>query len=98
MRRSAPRPVGGAVESLAGRLEPQTPLAAVQRAWPGAVGDAIAAEARPTAEREGVVTVTCRAAVWAHELDLMGPDLIERLNGALGTPAVRALRCVATGG
>jgi predicted nucleic acid-binding Zn ribbon protein len=39
--------------------------------------------------------VACDAAVWAHELDLMGPELVERLNAALGAPRVRALRCQA---
>ena len=49
-----------------------------------AAGPAIAAAARPTAERDGVLTVTCEAAVWAQELELMGCELIERLNAALG--------------
>jgi predicted nucleic acid-binding Zn ribbon protein len=68
-------------------------LAAVQRAWPEAVGDLIAAEARPAAERGGVVTVTCSSSVWAHELDLMSPVLIERLNETLEGPVVTRLRC-----
>ena len=37
--------------------------------------------------------MTCSSAVWAQELDLMGPELVERLNDALGVPAVRSLRC-----
>jgi predicted nucleic acid-binding Zn ribbon protein len=97
VRRPAPRPLGLAVEALAAGLEPATPLGAVQRVWPAVVGDAIALEARPTAERGGVVTVSCRAAVWAQELDLMAPDVIERLNGTAAGPLVRSLRCVATG-
>jgi predicted nucleic acid-binding Zn ribbon protein len=79
------------------RLEPATPLATVQRAWPEAVGAAVAREAQPVSERAGVVTVACRSAVWAQELDLMAPDVIERLNGAAGGALVRSLRCVATG-
>jgi predicted nucleic acid-binding Zn ribbon protein len=98
MRRSAPRPLATAVGALADALEPATVLASIQRAWPAVVGESIAAEARPTAERDGVVTVSCRAAVWAQELDLMGPELVGRLNAALGDGAVRALRCVATPG
>jgi predicted nucleic acid-binding Zn ribbon protein len=39
--------------------------------------------------------VTCTSSVWAQELDLMGPELTERINAALGTDAVRALRCSA---
>src|SRR5919206_267664 len=81
---------------LAERLAPHTLLAAVQRAWPDAVGDGVAAQAEPTAERDGVVTVTCSSAVWAQELDLMAPDLVARLNTALGAESVRALRCRAT--
>jgi predicted nucleic acid-binding Zn ribbon protein len=84
------------VEALAADLEPATALGAIQRVWPAVVGAAIAAEARPTSERAGVVTVSCRAAVWAQELDLMGPELVARINAALGDDPVRSLRCVAT--
>ena len=83
---------------LRAQLEPATPLASVQRVWPQIAGQVIAAEARPTAEGKGVVTVSCASAVWAQELDLMGGELVERLNAALGAPVVRSLRCVATPG
>jgi predicted nucleic acid-binding Zn ribbon protein len=49
--------------------------------------------AQPTAERAGVLTLTCAAAVWAQELTLMSSQLIERLNSALGEELVRELRC-----
>jgi predicted nucleic acid-binding Zn ribbon protein len=94
-RRPAPRPVGGAVAALADRIAPQTLLAEVQRVWPAAAGDAIAARATPTGERGGVLVVSCEAAVWAQELDLMGPELVARLNAALGGERVTALRCQA---
>ena len=89
-------PVAGAVEALAARLEPLTPLASIQRAWPEAVGPAVAAECEPVAERAGAVTVACRSAVWAQELTLMGPDLVARLNAVLGSSRVVELRCRAT--
>ena len=47
----------------------------------------------PTAERDGVLTVTCQAAVWAQELDLMATELIARLNAALASDSIRELRC-----
>jgi predicted nucleic acid-binding Zn ribbon protein len=93
MRRREPRPAGRAVAALAERLAPQTLLADVQRVWPAAVGELVAAQAEPTGERDGVLVVTCSSAVWAQELDLMGPDLVQRLNGLLGGTAVRTLRC-----
>jgi hypothetical protein len=42
-----------------------------------------------------VVTVSCSAAVWAQELDLLAPAILERLNEMLGTPRIERLRCVA---
>jgi predicted nucleic acid-binding Zn ribbon protein len=95
MRRREPRPAGHAIAALADRLAPQTLLADVQRVWPRAVGEVVAAQAEPTGERDGVLVVTCSSAVWAQELDLMGPDLVGRLNGLLEGAKVRGLRCQA---
>jgi predicted nucleic acid-binding Zn ribbon protein len=93
MRRRDPRPAGHAIAALADRLAPLTLLAEVQRVWPRAVGEVVAAQAEPTGERDGVLVVTCSSAVWAQELDLMGPELVTKLNELLGAENVRALRC-----
>jgi predicted nucleic acid-binding Zn ribbon protein len=95
--RRSPRSMDAALTALADDLAPQTLLADVQRAWAATVGAAIAGQAQPTAERGGVVTVSCAASVWAQELDLMAPQIIERLNAALPSGAVSRLRCVAVG-
>jgi len=92
MRRHAPRPIAGAVAALARRLEPRTPLARVQGAWDSAVGPAIAAHCRPTGERGGVLRVACDEAVWAAEIELMGPALVARLEAAVGRGTITALR------
>ena len=97
MRRRAPRPIGVAVGAIAEALAPATLLGEVQRHWEQAAGEALAREATPTAERGGVITVSCGSAVWAQEIDLLAPGLVEALNEALGRPAVRGLRCRATG-
>ncbi|HEX7291842.1 MAG TPA: DciA family protein [Conexibacter sp.] len=94
MSRRAPRPLASALAPLQESLAPATLLAAVQRAWPQAAGAAIAREAAPVAERGGVVTIACSASVWAQELDLMAPLLIEQLNAAIDTGEVVRLRCV----
>jgi predicted nucleic acid-binding Zn ribbon protein len=93
VRRRAPRPAATAVEALAHRLRPATPLGAVQAAWEAAVGSAIAREARPVGERAGTVTVACSSSVWAQEVQLLGPALVEALNRELGAPRVQALSC-----
>lgn len=92
--RRSPRPLAVALEPVRDRLEPDTLLAEVQRAWRGAVGAEVAAAAQPTAERAGVLTVSCSASVWAQELDLLGPSILERLSHSLGVGRVTRLRCV----
>jgi predicted nucleic acid-binding Zn ribbon protein len=89
--------MGTALDSLADDLAPETLLAEVQRVWPSVVGEAIASEAQPSAERGGALTVSCSASVWAQELDLMAAQIIPRLNGHLSRGSVKRLRCVATG-
>jgi predicted nucleic acid-binding Zn ribbon protein len=93
MRRAAPRPLALAMDGLTATIAPATPLARVQAVWAEAAGPAVAEAARPTAERAGVLTVTCTAAVWAQELSLMAVDLLARLNAVLGEEVVRELRC-----
>jgi predicted nucleic acid-binding Zn ribbon protein len=93
MSRPAPRPLAAIVQDLARTLAPASTLASAQQAWEAAVGPAVAAAARPTAERDGVLTVSCEAAVWAQELDLMASELIARVNTALGAERIHELRC-----
>jgi predicted nucleic acid-binding Zn ribbon protein len=93
VRRPAPRPLTHALERLTSALAPATTLARVQEVWESAAGDAIAAAARPVAERDGVLTVLCEASVWAHELELMAGEVVPRVNAALGAALVRELRC-----
>jgi predicted nucleic acid-binding Zn ribbon protein len=92
VRRRAPRPIGHALDAVTATLAPATLLAEVQRAWPDAAGAAFAPHSEPFREREGEVYIACPQAVRAQELDLMSELVVERLNAALGRPAVRRLR------
>ena len=93
-RRAKPRSLADAVRSVRDHVEPATPLAAAQGAWPRAVGERIAARAEPVRERDGVLTVSCAAATWAQELDLLQDELLERLNSAAGDHRFTRLRFV----
>jgi predicted nucleic acid-binding Zn ribbon protein len=86
-RRRAPRPLAAAIGEALERAEPATLLAAVQSAWPGAVGEAIAREATPVAERAGVVTVACSTSSWAQELDLLGAQILAKIRPELPSDA-----------
>jgi hypothetical protein len=92
VRRRALIQVSGALEDLTARLAPATVLAEVQRAWPAAAGPTFAPYTEPWAEHDGEVVIACSEAVRAQELDLMSELVVERLNQALGRPAVRRLR------
>ena len=85
MRRIAPRPLGRALDAALAQARPAGLLAAVQSAWSEVAGAVLAAATTPTSERAGTVTVSCESGVWAQELELLGTDLTERLNGALET-------------
>ena len=91
----SPRLLSSSLQTLAQRMAPETVLAETQRAWPDAVGAAIAQQAKPVAERAGVLTVSCESSVWAHELDLMSEAILERLNQVLTRDRIVRLRCVA---
>ncbi|HTT94732.1 MAG TPA: DUF721 domain-containing protein [Solirubrobacterales bacterium] len=91
-RRRAPRAAGEAFRAARERVAPKTGLAAAQAVWEEALGEGIAAVARPVSERAGTITVDCANAMWAQELDLMQERLLDRLREALGERAPRALR------
>lgn len=94
-RRRSPRSLAGALARIRGQATPQTLLASVQEHWASAAGEEIARQAVPISEQGGVVTVACASSVWAGELEMMAPSLLEKLNGRLpGGPSVAAFRFV----
>jgi predicted nucleic acid-binding Zn ribbon protein len=98
MGRRSPRPIGAALETVLSGAEPATLLAAVQSAWPGAVGEAVAREATPVSERDGVVTVACKSATWAQELDLLSGQILAQVSQNLPDWAtLEAFRFTASG-
>ena len=86
--------MSAALETVTARVAPATLLAEIQMVWADAAGEAFAAAAQPTGERDGVVTVSCVSSVWAQELDLMSERVIAGVNERLGRPAVSRLRAV----
>lgn len=87
MRRRDPFPLADAIDDLVRGAQPNTPLAAVQRAWTDAVGETIAGWAVPAGERDGVLTVHCTDSVTAHQLNSMQLEIVEKLRKS--APKVR---------
>jgi len=68
-------------------------LAAVTRAWPGAVGAGIARAAWPQRiGRDGTLHVTTVSSTWAFELQRMEEEIRGKLAGAVGDATPGALR------
>lgn len=61
--------------------------------WPALVGPAIADVTRPLRLTQGTLTIACAGPV-AMELQHLAPELLRRINGALGRTAVERLRFV----
>lgn len=60
--------------------------------WRAAVGPRIADRARPIALERGVLVVKATTSVWANELSMLAPKIIEKLAEALPNLAVKSLR------
>ncbi len=71
-------------------------LAAVTRAWPEAVGPAIARAAWPQrVARDGTLHITTESSTWAFELGRMHEEIRAKLHAAVGDATPAALRFAA---
>lgn len=89
------RPLGALVPRLTRpAFKRRSPAGALLMAdWPGIVGPAIAAVTVPRRLTGGTLTIGCSGPI-AMELQHLGPQLIGRINAALGTVTVETLRFV----
>lgn len=63
--------------------------AKIWRLWDDAVGEVVAANARPLAFRDGTLTVAVTSAPWMQQLTFLKPQLVSSLNARLGSDLVR---------
>lgn len=85
--------IGEVVGGFKDRAAPGTRIADVQRVWWEVAGHELASRCRPFSERDGVVHVVCKSSVWAQEVELMSAELVERINGRLGSSWMTGIRC-----
>lgn len=90
-----PRPVGALVPAIARPAFRRTPAAVAQIMldWPQIVGPGLAQVTEPRRLSGGTLTLAC-AGPMAMELQHMAIEVMNRINGHVGTPIVRALRFV----
>lgn len=63
----------------------------IWQVWDGIVGRAIARNARPSWIRNGRLRVRVSAPIWLQELEFAAETIRDRLNQALGRPAVKRI-------
>lgn len=88
-----PGPIGEDVQRELKRFGPAGAIGEIVKAWPGAVGEAIARNAWPArVARDGTLHVAASSSAWAFELGLLEGQIRERLATALGAHAPARLR------
>lgn len=63
----------------------------IWQVWDEVVGPQVARRARPSAIRDGVLTVTVASGPWLQQLTFLKEELIERLNQKVGEALVREI-------
>lgn len=85
--------IGAAVRRELGRFGPAGAMPDVVRAWPGVVGEQVAANAWPARlGRDGTLHVAASSSAWAFELGQLENEIMPRLKKALGRSAPKRLR------
>ncbi len=95
-RRRAPEPIASTLGSIIDRLDAEGHFAIVRlvQAWPEIVGEAIARRTEIVELNFHVALVRVSGAMWIQELNLLKPQILERLRARSGADAVRELRFV----
>ncbi|MGI5350040.1 DUF721 domain-containing protein [Streptomyces sp. CA-250714] len=91
-----PLPLGAAVSRLIAERGWETPAAVggVMGRWPQLVGPGLAQHCEPQRydEEERTLLVRCDSTAWATQLRLLAPQVVARLNEALGQGTVRMIK------
>jgi predicted nucleic acid-binding Zn ribbon protein len=95
-QRRPPQQIGGAIQTLLARLDSEGHFEIVKlaRVWPEVVGETIARRTEVVGLKFHTAVVKVSGAMWIQELNLMKPQILERLRAAIGNDAVRDLRFV----
>jgi hypothetical protein len=85
--------IGDEVRRELGRFGSAGQMADLVGAWPGAVGETVAANAWPARlARDGTLHVAAASSTWAFELQQLEPEIAERLRTTLDAAAPTRLR------
>jgi predicted nucleic acid-binding Zn ribbon protein len=72
--------------------ESDAELTRVWQIWDDTVGAAIAANAQPAAFKGDLLLVHVNSSTWIHQLQFLKPDIISKVNTALGKPMIAEIK------
>ena len=89
-----PQPLGALTGALARKRGWSEKVAegTVFGRWSQVVGDDIAVHAEPTTLEEGVLAIAAESTAWATQLRMMQPQILAKINAAVGHGVVKSLR------
>jgi len=64
----------------------------LHRIWPDIVGELAASHCRPAGFRKGCLIIAAESPAWTQEMSLLGPQVQEKLDEALGRGVITELR------
>ncbi len=67
-------------------------LMGIWQVWDEAVGEGIASNARPAAFKKDLLLLHVSNSAWLHHLRFMEPEIIEKVNAALGGKYIRRIQ------
>lgn len=87
-------PIGKVIDRLMHQYRPvnDQKLLHLWDIWEQAVGEAIAANARPAAFKGDTLLIHVASSTWLHHLRFLERELIDNINAALGQPLVRSVK------
>ncbi len=89
-----PAPLGGILRDAlkSSRIDVDLDLYRLWEQWADVVGPVIAPNARPAAIKGKLLLVNVSSAPWMQQLQYLKYELMEKLNKALGSEAVKDIR------
>src|SRR5260370_27815279 len=91
-----PQLLGGAIQELLARFDSEGRFEIVRliRVWPDVVGETIARRSEIIGFKFNTAVVKVSGAMWIQELNLMKPQILDRLRDRIDGGVVRELRFV----
>ena len=87
-------PIGNVIEKILSGRKPKAAakVARVFQLWERAVGEIIAANAKPAAFKDNILLVHVNSSPWLHHLQFLKKDIIQKVNAALEDESIEDIK------